>query len=118
VEYLLSRGASVDIQCQDGNDAFYYTTVGTPSKPGDVGIMEMLAKYAGNGDSARGKEIVKKRKYGRTFGLIHFAAVTGSNEVLEWLVKEVGVDVNSKTDDGLTAVHLAVSRGKASCIKI
>ncbi|KAI4786401.1 hypothetical protein KUCAC02_037145 [Chaenocephalus aceratus] len=49
---------------------------------------------------------------------VHQAAVTGQNEALRFLVKELNVDVNQRTTDiQLTALHYAAKEGHTSTIK-
>lgn len=58
--------------------------------------------------------LARPDELGRT--ALHFAASCGKSDILEWLVKDHGVDVGAKDlESGWTALHRSVFYGNLDC---
>jgi ankyrin repeat protein len=58
-----------------------------------------------------GADVNKQDKAKRT--CIHWAAVGGHLECIEWLLADQGVDVNAQSSSGMTALHVAAETGRS-----
>ena len=71
---------------------------------------KMLRRYA----QSFYPELARPDELGRT--ALHFAASCGKSDILEWLVKDHGVDVGAKDlESGWTALHRSVFYGNLDC---
>jgi ankyrin repeat protein len=70
------------------------------------------ACYSGNLSTveylnAKGLELTALTKENRT--LIHYAAISGNKDLVEWLIKTKQIDINKRDNDGVTALHAAIT---------
>jgi ankyrin repeat protein len=63
------------------------------------------------------RENINKVKTASGCTLLHYAVASGKLNVVQWLLKEGGAQINEKDDFGLTALSCAASKGHLEVVK-
>ncbi|XP_059474383.1 uncharacterized protein LOC132196030 [Neocloeon triangulifer] len=140
IEWLMAQGLDPSDVNRKGWNALHFAASG--GKIGKIefihgkfpGLMESLTNDAENAmhlmaasysekDELKelhalcGKLVKQKTKTNKT--VLHYAAQSGwcSEEKCEWLVEEIGLEIESEDNDGWKFVHFAASEGKIGVIK-
>lgn len=102
-EYLLSKGAKVDVVDAEGNNLAYHIFNAYNSRQKDAFATFMkAAKEAG---------VNFTDKFADGSSLLHLAIEKGEKS-LAMKALELGIDINQKNRDGLTPLHLAAMKAK------
>ena len=80
-------------------------------------VKESLAKMESSASGVTIDAILSSRTSDRGCTLIHLAAESGNALVLEYLLSKGG-QLDSKSNDGQTALHLAAKGRHEECVKI
>ena len=140
VDYLLSKGASLEAKDDDGSGLFYYT-----ARRGNIAMMDMLIEkgldYKGANDLGANAIIAAAQGGRRANGLEVFqyledkgvqvnvttsdgttpltaiAGRTNDPEVIRYFM-EKGVDINQADNEGNTPLMMAASRGDLKIVEL
>ena len=93
MKYLLDNGADPYVKDDDGWNAFLWAC-GT----GNVDVIKMLVQYD--------PDVVNSKNMYDANGL-HMAALNNNTEVFEYLVRDLGFDINSTDEDGDGVLYYA-----------
>ncbi len=93
MKYLLDNGANPFVENDDGENAFLWAC-----GYGNIDTIKMLAEFD--------PDLVYSENIYKANGL-HIAALNGNIEVFEYLVKDLGIDINSKTGAGNGVLYYA-----------
>lgn len=84
-----------------------------------------LHHFAENGNVDAAKWLVKHRvadvnewTLGGTWNVLHLAARAGRTVVVEWLLKECGADISSKSTESMTALLYAAWKGHTDLVEV
>ncbi|GAA3632311.1 ankyrin repeat domain-containing protein [Flavivirga jejuensis] len=105
VSFLIKKGADVHVVDTKGNNLVYYL-IKSFSEENQEAFNQKIKALSRNG-----LNIKTVQKDGST--LFHLAVNTNNLELLKY-VNTLGVDVNAKNNDGLTALHLEAMKAKHS----
>ncbi|KAL3442704.1 ankyrin repeat-containing domain protein [Aspergillus insuetus] len=105
LERILSTGININ---SDPRDRWLYPPVMAAAVAGHVDVFQFLASQGadlhaltvGNGDNA-----------------VHFAALAGRTEAVEWMIKN-GMDFDVVNNDGVTPLYRAASAGHAGVVRV
>lgn len=105
VNFILQKGAQINVLDKDGNNLTYYLikSYNSRNKEEFLKKQELLAKAGFN--------IKNVQKDGNS--LYHLAVDKKNMDLLSW-VSNVGIDINLKNKEGLTALHKAVMSAKST----
>jgi uncharacterized protein len=105
VEQLLEHGANVKLATSDAQGALI---LAVEFSPGDkVELINVLAAAGADVNLMAKRHFLQRSRGGSA---LHYAVRRGSREVMAGLIK-LGIDVNAKDEDGLTALDYAMARG-------
>lgn len=80
---------------------------------GDLGSLE---KHVASGGTAA-VQTVRRQQFGRSADtLLHYAARHGHLDIVKYLLKDVGMDVEVYNNDYKRPLHEAVSMGHYACV--
>ncbi|XP_006823931.1 uncharacterized protein LOC100375149 [Saccoglossus kowalevskii] len=102
IQTLWENGSNINIAGNHGNTPLYMAVCA-----GQLRAVQLLLRYGGD------PIIVCDRE--KT--LLHKAAEWGHLHILKYLVSECGFDVNVRSKDGITPLHLAASYGNPVIVK-
>ncbi|WP_295154168.1 ankyrin repeat domain-containing protein [uncultured Brachyspira sp.] len=103
MKYLLDNGANPFIQDDDSWNAFLWAC-GT----GNIDTIKMLAEFD--------TDLIYSENIYKANGL-HIAALNDNIEVFEYLVNTLGIDINSKDEDGDGVLYYANENGAIEKLK-
>jgi ankyrin repeat protein len=106
IEYLLSKGASVNLS----HPLFpFMTPLYEAIKTHDMRVFNLLV--------AKGAQIKLNHSEPGVTTFLHVALKCGNDNVAEKLIKN-GADIDTADEDGYTPLHLAVKRGKSYLVEL
>jgi ankyrin repeat protein len=108
---LVANGADVNLAANDGMTPFLQATLGVSSGKVTMEMCDLLTKNGANINAAL------QRKSAMGWTALHYAAINGDVELVEYLIKH-GSNVNKATADGSTPLYLAQLGNHEEIIKL
>ncbi|KAF4517968.1 hypothetical protein B566_EDAN005335 [Ephemera danica] len=114
VELLLTKYSTVDLLCKWVGNLYFATPLEFACKEASIQVMNIILNTLGNENLILLGEIAP----GSSFAPFHYTAYNGNVPLLQLIINKEVIDVNLKTKNNQTALHLASLLGHEEVVKL